>query len=562
MNDHDPIHRLDDRATRAATDVRDRAAARRRPSFDPARPVDLPTPVARPDRSAPRRVLAIAAAVVLLAGAAGWWATASDEDAGPATTTGEGLRPHVATDLPAGLAPAGAFHRGDVEPDDVTGPGAAIAAAFYGPADDDPQLAVASGADLAEADEGLGAPVDLGGGLVARPLGETFGLPGVLVTGTPEPVILLSRSLSTGALGEIAPSVRFDDGRPEVAADGLPDGWRLRTREPDLLAAAFPMSATAAAGEQYGAAYVAESETGTDGPEVDDRMAIVLSLPGDDARRASARLLLDDVEDVEVQGEPALVGRSPEGGDPSGEELWTVAWLARPGTLVRVSAYGLDRSETLRVAEGVRPAEGDEWDVLERLTEERSDQRDVASGQPDGSAGTELGRGTFPDGTDWVLRTADGGIGTELTVGDGGLGGSTSSSGEPGAVAFRSFETTDRGARRFGSGLLTDGVDAVELRRTDGSVIGRAVIVVGSGDRAWVAELTEDPVVVVALDGDGRELDRREVEDADPIESVGDGVDGSDGPVPSTIVGQGTPLETTVPAGSTGSTGTGGSGGG
>lgn len=546
MNDQDLLRQLDDRAARAAVEVHARAAARTRPAFDPGRPLELAPPAARPSRlGAPRRVLAVAAAVVLLAGAAGWWATAADDDdAGPATSTDEGLRPHVATDLPAGLAPAGAFHRGDVEPDDVTGPGAAIPAAFYGPADDDPQLAVAPGADLAEADEGLGAPVDLGGGLVARPLGETFGLPGVLVTGTPEPVILLSRSLSTSALGEIAPAVRFDGGRAEVATDALPDGWRLRTREPDLLAAAFPMSASGTAGEQYGAAYVAETEA--ESPEVYDRMAIVLSLPGDDARRATARLLLDDAEDVEVQGRPALVGRSPDGGDPAGEELWTVAWLARPGTLVRVSAYGLDRSETLRVAEGVRAAEGGEWDELERLTEERVDERDVASDQPDGSSGLELGRGTFPDGTAWVLRTADGGIGTELTVADGEPGGSSSSTGEAGAVAFRSFEVADRGDRVVGSGLLAEAVAAVELRRPDGTVIGRAEVVAGSGDRAWVAELGEDPVVVVALDAAGRELDRRDVE-AGADETVGDGVDGGGASGGS---GVGGPVQTTRPAGS------------
>ncbi|QXC59975.1 hypothetical protein KSP35_16590 [Aquihabitans sp. G128] len=331
---------------------------------------------------------------------------------------------------------------------------------------------------------------------------------------------LTTRTRSQAELLDLAAGAAVRDGRATIAADALPDGWRLLVSEPDLVSAISPLGAVRGSldTQQYGAFYADSS--GPDGAMV--RTVSVTAVPGDAARLAVAKVLFADVHDVEVDGHVGLTGTLSAGGDAGGD-LRVVAWSPTPGTLVRVTGTALDEAELVRVARSVRPAGRADFAELERKTSlgdlEPADGSSGGSGEG-GEVLPELGRGTFADGSEWVLRAGgveDGtptstALSVSLADGSGPASGSGSSgsggdaSGPFDAEALRSAEVVDQGGRRFGSGLVGDAVAKVELRRADGSVAGTAQLVEGSGVKAWVAELTEVPTVVVALDASGKEL--------------------------------------------------------
>lgn len=533
MNDHDRLHQLDGRAERAAADLRDRAERRPVPPFDPdvtAPVLTLTTSRSAADPGHPRlrsrRALAVAAAVALLAGAGAWAATSGDDgsdEGGVATVPAEGLRAHVATDLPDGYTLVGAFTLsgdGDGEGQDQ-GAGEPMPVSFYGTDDDDPQLAVASAGDVEFDDGSLGDPVDVGGGRTARTLdAEGFGPASVLLTGPDQRLVVTSPSLSIAGMAEVTEGAELTDTGVTLDEGAMPEGWRLLASEPDLVSAGTPLAAFAPSGAQHSAYYAG-------GPATDPtKQAIsVTSLPGDAARLATARLLLDDVRSVDIDGSPGLLGQLSMGVDGSDLTLRTVAWLDG-ATLVRVAGFDVGEDELLRVARGVRPADADEWDELVRSSE---------LGELSDDDGPEIARGAFADGTEWVLRVdgveADGVVlSADLSVGLPTSGSfSSSSSGSAKTSGLLALQTLDQGGRHFASGLVSTDVAAVELRRPDGTVIERLDVLTGAGARAWVAELVADPTVVVALDAGGGEVDRQEVEAGDANVSPGSGIEVTEG---------------------------------
>lgn len=551
MNDQDLLHQLDERAGRAAADLQGRAERRPTPPFDP----DLTAPVltltaGRSDgtghpRLRSRRTLAVAAAVALLAGAGAWVATSGDDgsDEGDvATVPAEGLRPHVATDLPDGYALAGAFTLSGIgrEGQDQ-GAGEPMPVSFYGTEDDDPLLAVASAGDLDVDDESLGDPVDVGGGRTARTLdADGFGRASVLITGPDQRLVAVSPSLSIARMAEVTAGAEVTDTGVTLDDGAIPDGWRLLTSEPDLVSAGTPLAAFAPSGAQHSAYYVSGSPV-----DAAEQAISVTSLPGDAARLATARLLLDDVRSVDVDGSPGLIGQLAMGVDGADLTLRTVAWLDG-GTLVRVAGFDVAEDELLRVARGVEAADAGEWAELVRSSE---------LGELTDDGAPVIARGAFADGTEWVLRVdgveADGVVlSADLSVGlptSGSFAGSSSGSGKTSGLL--ALQTLDQGGRHFASGLVSADVAAIELRRPDGTVIERLDVLTGAGARAWVAELVDDPTVVVALDAGGQEVDREEVEAGDASESPGLGSEGPfDGSTETTFQGQGESIET-VPGG-------------
>lgn len=540
MTDQD-LHHLDERAARAAGDLRDRAERRPVPPFDP----DLAAPVLtlaagrssdgsdRP-RVRSRRILAVAAAVALLAGAGAWAATSGDDggtDPGFATTTGEGLRPHVATDLPDGYALAGAITLAAADGQDEPA-GGPMPVSFYGTEDDDPLLAVASVSDVVFDDESLGDPVDVGGGRTVRTLeADGFSRESVLITSADQQLVAVGPSLSTADVAEATQGAVVDQTGVALDEGSLPDGWRLLTSEPDLVNATALLSSSATSGAQHSAYYRSGPLAGQE-----ERSITVTSVSGDAARLGTARLLLDDLRSVDVAGSPGLLGQLTMDMDESDVTLRTVSWLDG-GTLVRVAGFGVSEDELLLVARGVRPVDPDRWAELVRSSElgELSD-----GGRP------EIARGAFADGIEWVLRV-DGAeddvpISAHLSVGlpTSGSSSGSSSSGSAETSGLLALETLDQGGRHFASGLVGTDVAAVELRRADGSLIERLDVLTGAGARAWVAELVEDPTVVVALDAAGRGVDAQEVEAGDENVSPGSGVEVTEEGSGSASGGEGT----------------------
>lgn len=514
MNDHDLLDDLDQRGASAAADLRHRASVRPRPAFDPENLTVLPLfRTGRTSRSR-RPLLAVVAAFLLVVGTATVLAVWPDDEGidTAGLSTGELLRPFAATDLPAGLAPVGAFEATGAESTD--GEGGPVPTDLYGPSTDRPGLGVAVATGAFDGGPEPTEAVDLGGGRTAEVV-DTLGVAGtvLVVEVGSEEILVVSRELDRDLLVDVAREVSVVDGRAVIAAATLPAGWRRLGTVPDLLNAVSPLMATMRGGvgaEQT----VVYGDSTRRGPTT---FAAVSSSSGDELRLNVTRLFMADVQVVSVRGHEALMGTVSR--DDQGATV-TVAWLDTPGELVRVSGSGLPEDDLLRLAQGVEPLEAEAWTDLLRRS-----RRGELTGPDGGPAVEPIGEGTFADGTEWVLRAyeADPDSGQrelDLTVvppdgrtpGDGSSSSSGSASvsgGEPDS-GFIGLNTKDQAGRRFAYGMLGAGVTSVELRRADGVAIGTASTVDGDGLRAWVAELTEAQTTAVALDANGVEVGRLE----------------------------------------------------
>ncbi|MEO6629836.1 MAG: hypothetical protein ABIP03_14860 [Aquihabitans sp.] len=541
MNNPEQFNNLDTRAARAAADIHTQANARPRPAFDAERPLSITVPSTalngsvRPSR---RGLLAVAAVVLVVVGAIAVGVNRSDNGRTEDLASHGGQpRAFQANWLPDGFRLQGAGEAGA----GVQGRGSSpIAVELYGPNPSQPQvgIAVTSKDGLTPSGPSLGQ-VDLGNGRTGdwyemfgakrRMLGVDFGQ---------YQMMLVASEAGEAELVSIARGVHLEGAAVAVDPEVLPDGWNHLGTEPDLLASLNPLAAVSVEGplrlSMYGAGYV-------DGAN-DASSVVVGSMPGTETRLGAARVLLDGVHEVTIRGHQGVVGHlSGEAG--TDYTMRSVAWLEKPGELVRVSAMGLSEAEMIRVAEDVKVIDEAAWKSILL----RSNLGDLQNDPK-----LEIGRGEFADGTAWVVRKS-GASGsdpsTELSVATGPLDSSSSSSSGGPEPEFRSIETLDKGGRYFASGLIGDAVATVELRSATGTVLGQATIVEGNGARAWVTELTKDPTVVVALDANGVELDRRTLENLADNVTAGDGVDGS-----HSFEGQGTPISPdgssiTIPAG-------------
>jgi hypothetical protein len=570
MND-DLNTTLDERASAAAADLRARAGARPVPAFDPERAEALPAPLPTSTVRSRRPLLAVAAAVVLVAGAAAWWSsTSGPDDSQPATRTTGNPRPYVATDLPDGFELTGVA---DLDGSDTGGAEGPLA--LFGPSADRPGLGVAFQPDYEVSDDGeQGDRIDVGGREAYSLGGKGLGRNVVVVAEGSGGILLVSPTLDAEALARLAAEVTVDGTTVTVDPAALPDGWGPLATDAAGFGGLSPMAPMRGAGSGATVNYAKGAKASI----------IVTSTPGDQDAVFTGILLADRFEELEVRGHRAVlttvkiaIANSPDSGDePTDLTMTTLTWLEAPGELVRVTGIGLGRDELVLVAEGVEPAGSQRWAELLK----RSRLGDLG-GQSDPKSRV-LGEGTFADGTAWKLRytpaSDDGSMAsTSLTVATDGLSGSSSSSsgtaigsgsgsdpGEGILDPFPSMEVLDHGDRHFASGLLAGPVATVELRRPDGSVIGRATVVTAEGVSGWVAELTEADTVVVALDAAGTELGRAELggfglgtssdehgpattsvgRPGSPTTIVGDAGSGSDS---GSSGGGSAPVETTVP---------------
>lgn len=499
---------LDRRGAAAASDLHARTAERPVPPFSADRALGAPV-VALADRRPRGRLVAAAALVAAVVGGAVWVGAGGggDDDQGPTQVRTTLPSAYLAGDLPDGLLLAGA---GEVSIEDAAGTtSTGSPLVIYGPAPDEPKVGVArvTGWDLDALEGGTDRTVD--GRTVTVVEGSGIA-PVLVVTASPEgsadtAIALVSASESVDDLAELSVRVTADGGRPQLAAGDLPDGWRELGDEPDSLYFAVPVAAmrgsttspsrsvvyaTADLGssESTSSSSSGEGSSGEQGapePELPEEAAFpgtmvsITSLSGDEVRLHASELVLSSVEEIEVRGHAAVVGRIESGG-PGSPATEVVAWLEAPGELIRMTGWGLGRNELLDIAGAVEPVDADEWDDLV----ERSALGDLpGAGAFGGSQGTEIARGTFEDGTSWILRgdPEDPAATTELDVALPGDSSSSStgfasavggSGGEPAMPlpVVVTISVLEQGGRRFASGVVRS--DAVRIEQRDAAGAG------------------------------------------------------------------------------------------
>jgi hypothetical protein len=456
----DDLHDLDRRGHAAAEDLHQVARTRPQPPFDPAASV-APAPVPLRPRTA-RRVLAVAAAVLALAAGAAVLSTQGDDDGTADEVVTDQLRGWELGTVPDGLELAGAIE-GQREPG-ATGAGTLTA---YGPAPEDPRVGVAAAEDWSLAELGASAEPFTVDGVTAADLGD-FGLaPVAVVVDDPDApgdgILAVSATLDREQLARLATATTVTDGVARIDEAALEDGWQSLTADPS---GAFLLSATAIVrGAEIDARSVAYLEADPAGPAA--RSLTVTARPGVEDQLQLVRLTADEVEEVDLDGVPALLATQRlRGAGLEGRALRSITWQARPGELVQVASFDVEASDLLAAAASAQPLSEAAWADLVR----RSDL-----GLLDTSGGPVIAQGTLDDGTPFALRynPTSQSLDLNVAVDDDGAGssGSATASGadEPGgsapATRWIASSSVDVAGRTFDAGLVTDDVAFVSVRR-------------------------------------------------------------------------------------------------
>lgn len=550
----DHLRQLDARAAGAATDLHARAGNRPVPTFDPDLAAVRPLPAARP--SGRGRLLAVAAVLLVIAAVAGVLITqigTDDDDTDPAKVITTEPRPFLASSLPDGFALSGA---GEITADqppvddgiEVSGSGAVT---LYGPSDDDPRLGIAVfpswSAESGNGQRDQPVEVDLDGRTAYRWDDMGLGKRALVVREGEGAVAVVTSTADGDWLDRVGAEVTVDEaGNVDLHGADLPDGWHELGQVPELLSLISPMMATLdpeAVGsyafyQRGGAETVSASDTGEasssgsgsgddlswqEAPDQllpeDAATLLVSSSPGDALGLHAGAVVADTVTGTTVRGHDAVLTTTLPTG-PDAPATRTVAWLERPGELVRVSGTGVSEPDLLATAEGVTTASATEWnDLLER-----SQLGEFDPANEDDPDRVVVVRDRFADGSAYVLTATPSddpdfpAPSIDLVVApaagaDRWTTTSDSASGEsfesvpPGEQVFLATTSVGTGSRSFGAALVGSQVARVEIRDEDGTVVGEPEIVEGGGYRGLVAEV-DGTAIVVAFDADGNEVGR------------------------------------------------------
>jgi hypothetical protein len=497
---------LDARGRAAAADLLDRAGARPRPAFDTNAPALLPAPVpTRAPSGGPMRrprLLALAAALLLVAGGVALAAGRGHDDKGDraGVTTGE-PDPLVPSVIPSGYRLLGAY-------DGISRVAAERSAGpidVYGPDREHPELGVFALTGAGPIDPGSASTTTVDGRAVSTYERTGLGRRAVSVESHGSTVVVVGPAVDRDALIRVALGSSATGTEVTVDESTIPDGWRRLTRQPDPLGLMVPGAVSSATTPGH-VVSVVQGKVGESATTV-----AVEVTAGDQDRIDAMRLFLSDVSQTTVRGHPALLGTMVIGDGPSADHARLLIWLERGGEVAVVSSFHSTEAVMRTLAEGLRPATQSEWSDLKERTE-----LGELSSDPDTEP--EVGRGTFASGGRWVLRASTGegpgSVTPSLSVAIPGaditdVGASSGSSGGgAGTDGFIATGHTTSARRHFVSGLVTDAVERVEVRHTDGSTIGPAALVHGHGHNGFVAEVGDERVVVVLLDAAGHEVGR------------------------------------------------------
>jgi hypothetical protein len=506
---NDPTN-LDDRAAAAARDLRDRAARRPAPTFDPAH-IPAPATISETHRFSGRRLAAVAAAVVVLAGGAVVATQLVGDDDGDAqlTSTVDRARPFVAGWLPDGFTMAGVFSS---DGSSMTGRGDApdlLTDVHVLSSDGEPEVAVALGptADLAEdfVDEWTNETVEVSGRTVRHmtpPVGNTTWS---FVDASPRSVVVVGAGFDEADRDRLAAETEIVDGQI-VLPDWAADRWDT----PEVLPSAAAVMPLVSLGAEPGspshqAGYYRAGENATltvTSADVETDVIAVLPLFDEEARP------------VEVRGHAGLFVRIASNDDRPWDTVY-VTWQESPGVQLTVTGADLSEETLLRIAEDVRPVEADAWVQLERDTQ--LGRFADAINDPDVRT-VEMAVGDLGESARWRFvyqEPLDGGgesdRSAEVNLSVDGVDWSNSS-GWIGTAPFGSTTVATSGEVRMAAGLFLDAsaddVASVRVDRLDGTTIEDGRIVEADGHRGWIVEVPDEGVEVVALDAAGGELGR------------------------------------------------------
>jgi hypothetical protein len=346
-----------------------------------------PSP-ANPARASRRRWLLAAAVALAVVAAAGSVVALTDDEPPPVTSGGgERLLPGW---LPDGLAPSSAVDTkgvADLAPDGrVVVYGADPDAPWAGPL-----LAVAESSAQWEPPGVSGdAEVTVGG----RPgtLRTTGNTVTVAVDDGGRLLIVVGHGLREEAVLAAAEVATGGPSGPSIGAAALPAGFGEVARGP--LSATFSLLP----GYEYGGPSMGPDTLAVSWIDPPNGRSVgLVQQPGTPADAAFVRLAQPDAATVEVRGREGilLTWQAPEG--PAPERV--LRWWEPSGTLVTLVSVGLSDDELLRVAEGLRPATGDEVEAL--VEGHPTAEKDIAAGSGfDLATGNQLGQ-------DWALTLSE-----------------------------------------------------------------------------------------------------------------------------------------------------------
>jgi hypothetical protein len=365
------MERLDDRAARAATSLRETVAA----GLDDD---ELPRLASARRR---RWQAAVAAVVVLIAGAGVVLTIGGDDDGQPVVAgpgegaTGEPLPRLIADPVPEGMRVDHADDRSVAElrggaMADVGG----VVSMYGDPHVQDPfaerdavVMVVAAPEGSTEAVEdhvSLGTPVTVrgqegqyGDGSDGRPPWIAW------MEDDRVAVELSSHSLSRDELVEVAGALELSD--PDVPpGETLPGGFAL--------VASTPTQALIGTSDSASISYSGDS--------AGIFLHVVRASEGFLAYARWAQT--GQGEDVVVRGRDATLWLSehPAGEDDELVQQASMIWLERPDVVVSLNAWGIPPSRLLAVAESLRPATDEEWEALQRAATEPPEEA-IASGE-------------------------------------------------------------------------------------------------------------------------------------------------------------------------------------
>ena len=477
MNANDRPLPIDDRGRVAAADLRERAAARPVPTFDPAELVESASTAAAPQprplragRTAPR-LLAVAAAVLLVAGAA--WAVGGvgeDPSADPAGVTSTSQPPLLPSQLPEGSWElAGAADTTGVELGDT--PTSALV--LYGAEPSRPRVGVVQvkeGFEPSDFPAEPDATLTVDGTEVTVFDGTLFGGRTAVVEfddGTA--VFVMGDDIERQAIAELAAAVEPGD-PPTVAEDALPDGWRRLGEEPDGINQGMPYAMMRGANTSPArlAVYL------TDDP---DQMLSISVGPAADPnaqlRSAAIIPMASEHEEVDIAGRQGLVASVPVQDVEMGP-IQMVTWVTEAEAVVRVTGMGVEREDLLAVARSLDPVTDAEWaQVIEDSQLGRLPGANLGEKGPTSPPEADLAAGEFDDGTAWVLRVrTDGALELDVALSSpDGSSGSAMTTSSLSTDTIISTTVTDVGGRRFLAALARSSIERVEVRLPDGTVV-------------------------------------------------------------------------------------------
>ena len=332
-------------------------------------------------------------------------------------------------------------------------------------------------------------------------------------------IIAMSSTANRDQLAALAVATTVADGTARIGATQVPSSWTLLGDDPVGIYGGS-MTATMRGGLLDARSTVYGQGTPDEGTAF--RTLTATSRLGGEAQVSVARLTADEVEDLEIDGRPAVLTMTEVPGAIGTTR--SITWQPRAGEVLTINGWGVSRDDLLAAARSATPLPEGEWEDLVR----RSDLGMLG----DGEGSPVIATGSLPDGTPFALRASQvNGLDLQVAAVDEGEGseGSSSSSFDTGGddLLLRSGISLEVGSRTFQAALvdptvasaqiLADGDDVLTVDTTPVDLDDAGAAEAGdqvATSRWLVFEVPSGADEIVLLDADGNELERAGLSDS------------------------------------------------